>query len=102
MASFPVPAPDPAPDPAPHHAPHPASHRDAWPYLGPEQLLPSRSRHVCLTCQWFRHHAGADDVPLLSCQWHQALICHGDHLTQRCPSWLEPRQRSSGWCPEAA
>ncbi|MCP9797259.1 galactose oxidase [Cyanobium sp. Lug-B] len=98
MASFPVPA----PDPAPHHAPHPASHRDAWPYLGPEQLLPSRSRHVCLTCQWFRHHAGADDVPLLSCQWHQALICHGDHLTQRCPSWLEPRQRSSGWCPEAA
>ncbi len=98
MASFPVPP----PDPAPHHAPHPASHRDAWPYLGPEQLLPSRSRHVCLTCQWFRHHAGDDDVPLLSCQWHQALICHGDHLTQRCPSWLEPRQRSSGWCPEAA
>ncbi|WP_094586988.1 galactose oxidase [Synechococcus sp. BO 8801] len=86
------------PDPAPDHA----DSCDAWPYLGPEQLLPSRSRHVCLTCQWFRHHADADSIPLLSCQWHQALICHGDHLTQRCPSWLEPLQRSSGWCPEAA
>jgi hypothetical protein len=60
----------------------------SWPYLGPEQLLPSRSQHVC--------HL------LLSCQWHQALICHGDHLTQRCPCWIEPLHVGSGWCPEAA
>ena len=74
----------------------------SWPYLGPEQLLPSRSRQVCLTCHWFRHHADADSLPMLSCQWHQALICHGDHLTQRCPCWIEPRHVGGGWCPEAA
>ncbi|MEA5412087.1 galactose oxidase [Synechococcus sp. BA-120 BA3] len=92
----------PDPDSAPDPAARPCPDRDAWPYLGPEQLLPSRSRRVCLTCQWFRHHTDADGIPLLSCQWHQALIGHGDHLTRRCPSWLEPLQRGSGWCPEAA
>jgi hypothetical protein len=74
----------------------------SWPYLGPEQLLPSRSRQVCLTCHWFRHHVEADGLPLLSCQWHQALICHGDHLIQRCPCWVEPRHVGGGCCPEAA
>ncbi|KEF41267.1 MAG: galactose oxidase [Cyanobium sp. CACIAM 14] len=75
---------------------------EAWPYLGPDQLLPSRSRRVCLTCHWFRHHIGADGVPLLSCQWHRQLISHGDHLTHRCPSWSDPGACGHGWCPEAA
>jgi hypothetical protein len=74
----------------------------AWPYLGPERLLQCRSSRVCLTCHWFRHHADGEGIPLLSCHWHQGLICHGDHLTHRCSCWLEARHAGLGWCPEAA
>ncbi len=80
----------------------PGSCPTSWPYLGPERLLPSRSRRICLTCRWFRHHLDSEGIPLLSCHWHQGLICHGDHLTHRCPCWLEPRRADLGWCPEAA
>jgi hypothetical protein len=73
-----------------------------WPYLNAEQLMRSRSRRVCMTCHWFRHHGGPDGVPLLTCQWHQGLISHGDHLTHRCPSWTSHRHLAGGWCPEAA
>jgi hypothetical protein len=74
----------------------------SWPYLGPEQLLPSRSRQVCLTCHWFRHHADADSLPLLSCQLHEGLIRHGDHLTHRCPRWTQDLAAQRGWAPEVA
>jgi hypothetical protein len=47
-------------------------------------LRPSRSRKVCMTCHWFRHHAGAQCIPLLTCQLHQGLIAQGDHLLSRC------------------
>ena len=30
---------------------------EAWPYLDEGVLRPSRSRKVCMTCHWFRHHA---------------------------------------------
>jgi len=30
---------------------------EAWPYLEQDVLRPSRSRKVCMTCHWFRHHA---------------------------------------------
>ena len=30
---------------------------EAWPYLDGDVLLASRSRKVCMTCHWFRHHA---------------------------------------------
>jgi hypothetical protein len=47
---------------------------EAWPYLDGDVLLASRSRKVCMTCHWFRHHAGAQCIPLLTCQLHQGLI----------------------------
>ncbi len=75
---------------------------ETWPYLGAERLVRSRSHRLCMTCHWFRHHAGPDGVPLLTCQWQRGLISHGDHLTHRCTSWTHHRHESSGWCPEAA
>jgi hypothetical protein len=30
-------------------------------------LVASRSRKVCLTCHFFRHHAGLSCIPLLTC-----------------------------------
>ncbi|CAK6689018.1 hypothetical protein BBFGKLBO_00531 [Synechococcus sp. CBW1107] len=38
-----------------------------WPYLDQDVLHPSRSRKVCLTCHWLRHHAGTNCIPLLTC-----------------------------------
>jgi hypothetical protein len=39
---------------------------EAWPYLDQDVLRPSRSRKVCMTCH-FRHHAGPECIPLLTC-----------------------------------
>jgi hypothetical protein len=86
-----------SPAPAPHDAPP-----EEWPHLDQDRLLPSRSRQVCLTCHWFRHHAGPGCVPLLTCQLHQGLIAHGDHLTHRCASWTDDQVRQRGWAPEVA
>jgi len=33
------------------------------PYLDSEGLLKTRSRKVCMTCHWFRHHAGVNCIP---------------------------------------
>jgi hypothetical protein len=38
-----------------------------WPYLDEGTLLKTRSRKVCMTCHWFRHHAGAECIPVLTC-----------------------------------
>jgi hypothetical protein len=65
---------------------------EAWPYLDQAVLQPSRSRQVCLTCHWFRHHAAASCIPLLTCRLHHGLIAHGEHLTRRC------RGRPAKWC----
>ena len=73
-----------------------------WPYLDQEVLQASRSHKVCLTCHWFRHHAGPNCVPLLTCQLHQGLIAHGEHITHRCHSWTEDLIRQRGWAPEVA
>ncbi len=40
-------------------------------YLDEAVLLTTRSRKVCMTCHWFRHHAGVNCIPLLTCQLHQ-------------------------------
>jgi hypothetical protein len=56
---------------------------DEWPYLEQGMLLTTRSRKVCMTCHWFRHHAGPSCIPL-TCQLHQGLIAQGEHLTHRC------------------
>jgi len=59
------------------------SQYDAWPYRDEVFLKSSRSRQVCITCYWFRHHAGVNCIPLLTCQLHEGLISHGDHLSHR-------------------
>jgi len=37
-------------------------------------LRASRSRKVCMTCHWFRHHARAERIPVLTCQLHRGQI----------------------------
>ena len=75
---------------------------EAWPYLDQAVLQPSRSRQVCLTCHWFRHHAAASCIPLLTCRLHHGLIAHGEHLTRRCQGWTDDMVRRKGWAPEGA
>jgi hypothetical protein len=36
---------------------------EEWPYLDEGTLLKTRSRKVCMTCHWFRHHAGSELHP---------------------------------------
>ena len=73
-----------------------------WPWLDHGVLNASRSGQVCMTCHFFRHHPGANGIPLLSCHLHQGLIDHGEHLTQRCSGWTEELHRHRGWTPEVA
>ncbi|MEB3304738.1 MAG: galactose oxidase [Cyanobacteriota bacterium] len=75
---------------------------EEWPYLDQEVLRATRSRKVCLTCHWFRHHAGPNCIPLLTCQLHQGLIAQGEHLTHRCQGWTDDMGRLRGWAPEVA
>ena len=44
---------------------------EEWHYLDEAVLLKTRSRKVCMTCHWFRHHAGVNCIPVLTCQLHQ-------------------------------
>jgi hypothetical protein len=69
---------------------------EQWPYLDEEVLVASRSRKVCLTCHWFRHHAGVNCIPVLTCQLHQGLLAHGEHITRRCQSWTKDLARQRG------
>jgi hypothetical protein len=73
---------------------------EEWPYLDEAVLLKTRSRKVCMTCHWFRHHAGVNGIPVLTCHLRQGLIAHGEHLTHRCSSWSEDLHRHRGWAPE--
>jgi hypothetical protein len=73
-----------------------------WPWLDQDVLRTSRSRQVCMTCHFFRHHPGPDCIPLLTCHLHQGLIAHGEHLTHRCSGWTEDLHRHRGWAPEVA
>ena len=75
---------------------------EEWPYLDEGVLLKTRSRKVCMTCHWFRHHAGVNCIPVLTCQLHQGLIAHGEHLTSRCQGWTDDQVRQKGWAPEVA
>jgi hypothetical protein len=36
---------------------------EEWPYLDEGTLQKTRSRKVCMTCHWFRHHAGSELHP---------------------------------------
>ena len=75
---------------------------ESWPQLDSSLLAPSRSKQVCLTCRSFRHHLGEAEIPLLTCQFHQGLIAHGEHLTHRCQGWTDDMVRQRGWAPEVA
>ena len=55
-----------------------------------------------MTCHWFRHHAGVNCIPVLTCQLHQGLLAHGEHLTRRCQGWTKDMVRQRGWAPEMA
>jgi hypothetical protein len=48
-------------------------------------LLKTRSCKVCITCQR-----------------HQGLIAHGEHLVRRCQGWTDDMTRQKGWAPEVA
>jgi len=74
---------------------------ESSPQLDSSLLIPSRSKQVCLTCRSFRHHLSDDEIPLLTCQFHQGLIGQGEHLTRRCPSWSGETTGPLGWAPEA-
>jgi len=75
---------------------------EEWPYLDGDVLLKTRSRKVCTTCHRFRHHAGVNCIPVLTCRLHQGLITHGEHLTSRCQGWTDDMVRQRGWAPEVA
>ena len=75
---------------------------EAWPYLDEGVLLKTRSRKVCMTCHFFRHHPSPECIPLLTCHLHQGLIAHGEHLTHRCQGWTDDMVRQRGWAPEVA
>ena len=74
---------------------------EEWPYLDDAVLLRTRSRKVGMTCHWFRHHAGVNCIPVLTCQLHQGLIAHGEHLTSRCQGWTDDMTRQQGLHPGA-
>ena len=69
---------------------------EEWPYFDEAVLLKTRSRQVCMTCHWFRHHAGVNCIPLLACQLHQGLIAHGEHLTLRYDRWSQALEVTLG------
>lgn len=79
-----------------------SSFPEEWSYLDEAVLRHTRSPKVCLTCHWFRHHAGPNCIPLLTCLLHQGLITHGAHLTHRCQGWTDDFRSQRGWAPEAA
>jgi len=83
-------------------APSPLRVPESWPHLDSSLLIPSRSKQVCLTCRSFRHHLSDDEIPLLTCQFHQGLIGQGEHLTRRCPNWSSEATGPHSWAPEAA
>ncbi len=41
-------------------------------------------------------------IPVLTCQLHQGLIAHGEHLTNLCQGWTNDKVRQKGWAPEVA
>jgi hypothetical protein len=75
---------------------------EEWPFLDQEVLVQARSHKVCMTCHWFQHQAGVNCITLLTCQLHQGLIAHGEHLTSRCQSWTDDMARQAGRAPGVA
>jgi hypothetical protein len=71
-----------------------------WPWLDQDVLCSSRSRQVCMTCHFFRHHPGPNGIPLLTCHLHQGLIaCSGVSGGTRNRPTSEKRQQGWQACP---
>jgi hypothetical protein len=76
-----------------------------WPWLDQEVLRTSRSRQVCMTCHFFRHHPGPNCCIGASCRpirpgWNQQLNGGADgpvseSFRRREHTFVE-RYRSSG------
>ena len=66
---------------------------EEWPYLDSEVLLKTRSRKVCMTCHWFRHHAGVNCIPVLTCHAPEGLGAGGG-LSAPCTSVTGSDRRS--------
>ncbi len=75
---------------------------EEWPFLDQEVLAQARSHKVYMTCHWFQHQAGVNRIPLLTCQLHQGLIAHGEHLTSCCQGRTDDMAREAGRAPDVA
>jgi hypothetical protein len=45
---------------------------EAWPDLEGDVVAKTRSRKVCMTCHWFRHHVAVNGIPVLTCSCTRA------------------------------
>ena len=61
--------------------------QEGWEYIEDPTFSKSLGSHVCMTCSKFDYSIQASCGPILCCNWHQKLICHGHHLTHSCESY---------------
>ena len=57
---------------------------EEWEYIDNATFSKSIGSHVCMTCSKFDFSTIASFGSILCCNWHQKLICHGQHLTHSC------------------
>ena len=58
--------------------------QEEWEYIEDPTYSRSIGSHVCMTCSKFDYSNEASCGSILCCNWHQKLICHGQHLTHSC------------------
>ena len=58
--------------------------QEEWEYIEDPTYSRSIGSHVCMTCSKFDYSSQASCGSILSCNWHQKLIFHGQHLTHSC------------------
>ena len=51
-----------------------------------------------MICHWFRHSGEASCIPVLTCQLHQELLAHGEHLTPRVNRSVAPSSSCFFYC----
>ena len=61
--------------------------QEEWEYIEDPTYSRSIGSHVCITCSKFDYTNQASCGSILSCKWHQKLICHGQHLTHSCEQY---------------
>ena len=58
--------------------------QEEWEYIEDPTYSRSIGSHVCMNCLKFDYLSQANFGSILCCNWHQKLICHGQHLTHSC------------------